>query len=262
MPEVDEQATRRSSMLRTAGMALMLGVGGAGLFIGIIDGGRSSIFSDPGAYIGTTVLFSLIAFVVMLVQRRFARGPFGTWPRWKEFERSSDEHGLPVVRWREGSIFLPPRQLRVMRDAEGEWQLLFISPKLVQRRGGMQDWVFGLLGPMASGLSQMAKYGGEPQLRPWATLTTIEVTPWKQVHGGVGLLTHQRRERSDVLLAWFSDGSSIELSDWWWSRGALADLSNMIRSEFIERRTEHLSRAAAAARNAARAAGNERNKVI
>lgn len=256
----DDRSTRSSAPMRTVGLALLIGFVGAGLVVGIIDGGRSSIFNDPGLYVGMTVLLALISFPALLIRQLLERGPSGNWPRWKTFERSSDDKGLPIVRWREGSILLPPRQLKIMSDAEGELHLVFVCPKLVQRRGGMQDWLFGLLGPVMSGISQMAKHGGETEIRPWGALTTLEVAPWKQVHGGVGLFTHTKREHSDLLLAWFRDGTSIELSDWRWSRAALSNLSNIIRTEFIERRSEHLQRVLASARNAANPDATERKR--
>lgn len=258
----DDKAARGSSLLRTAGLALAIGFGVAGLLMGVVDGGRSSIFTNSGAYVGFTLMFALIALPVLLIRRLFERGPSGTWPRWKTFEPTTNALGLPVVRWREWSMFLPPRQLGVFQDETGVWQLVFIRPKVVQARGGFSDLMFGLAGPIARGVAEMAKHGGEAQVRPWATLSTLEVLPWKQLHGGVGPFTHNRREQSNVLLAWFDDGTSIELSDWWWSRDALASLSNMIRREFIERRTEHLQRASAAARRAQNGEGTEKAKVI
>jgi hypothetical protein len=172
--------------------------------------------------------------------------------------------GLPVVRWREGSLFLPPREVAVEQNHNGTWMLKFTRPKIMDTEGStFGAWLaFGLFTPTIKGISRMIKEGGVVERQPWSALETLEVVPWRQRYGTVGPLTHRRRETSNVLVAHFSDGATIELSDWWWAPAAYADLKNMITQEFITGRPEHLKRIATAERMARNAEIGERKKVV
>ena len=210
------------------------------------------------AFMTVTVYPFLLFFLVFR-----GKGPFGTWPSWREFELGSDDLGMPKVRWRERSMFLPPREVSLVMGETGQWLLQFTRPKVVDTGGNLLPWmIFGFFAPVAKGLSRTMRDGGEIIRWPWETLTAIEVVPWRARHGNVGMFTHNRRETSLLLVAHFSDGSSVELSDCRWSQAALAEFNTTISREFITRRPEHLKRFVTAARMARNAEIGERKKVV
>ena len=154
---------------------LMLAAGGA-LAIGLFASGNSGPeFRGPVAFVIGWVLMTMLLYPFLLVFVVFrGKGPFGTWPRWREFQDGTNAYGLPVVRWRERSMFLPPHEVSVEPGAGGQWVLTFTRPKIVDTGGNLLPWmIFGFLAPVAKGLSKTIRDGGETSRWAWDTLTAI-----------------------------------------------------------------------------------------
>lgn len=254
----------KTLFLATAKRALAIG------FIAGLGMGFLARFSY-GDYLQFSLVLSLLASPFALVYSLFAEGgPSGDWPAWRGMLRTTDGRGFPVVRWREGSILFPPRELFVEQNQNGSLHLVFHRPALFGKGRGMValGGLIVIIGPLLAVIalffpSVFRNAGKESTERePWADLATIEVVPWSNRHGDPGMMEDRKRKKSQVIVAHFSSGRTIELSDWFWNGSALGKLRGMIDSAFIEERQALVAKAAAEERRARSAEAGPRMKEI